>query len=122
MLRSFTRLGAQRSNTPEVTSQEDHSGSPSSGPLPPRESAFSSLDEINSVLSSSSVASLLQKFSFPEGYEAFDRSPTDRVHHPPPGYLTVYAAQLSLGLRFPPSLPLGPSFKYARCFPKLNSP
>lgn len=102
IVRSSARLGGtQRPDAQEVTSQEGHPVPPSSSSVQPRESTFSSLDDISFVLSSSSVVSFLQKFSFPEGYEAIDPLPTDHAHHPSLGCLTVYAAQLASGLRFP---------------------
>lgn len=98
MVHSSARLsGTQRPDAQKVTSQEGHPIPPSSGFVHPRESTFSSLDDISYVLSSSSGVSLLQKFSFPEGYEATDPLPTDRAHHPSLGCFTVYATQLASG-------------------------
>lgn len=102
MVSSSARLAsAQRVDTQEVTSQEGQPAPPPSGSVPPRESTFSSRDDIGSVLLSSTIVSLLQKKFFLVGFEAIDPLLIDRAHHPPPGCLTVYAAQLSSGYKFP---------------------
>lgn len=51
MVRSSTRLaGSQSAESQEVTSQRGQPAPLPSGSIHPRESAFSSLDDINSVL------------------------------------------------------------------------